>query len=105
MHAAWERAHRDVLHRAYFPAFDDDVREWLRLAEERIALLLLAVRQRLFLIRPVIHDAVEELALARAARAVATAVGDDETFPQGAFQYGFVARRLETVVARFDGDA
>ena len=102
LHAARQRPHLDVLDRADLAAFDHEIGERFRLAEERVALLPFRLGQRRVLVRAVVDAAFEHFAFARAARAVTAAVGDDEAFAQRGFEHGVVVLRFESVIARFD---
>ena len=83
LHAAGQRLHLDVLRVA--PMVRASITRspsGLRLAEERLALRLLLVGQRLLLVHAVVDLPFEELALAAAAGAVAAAIGQDDLLAQ-----------------------
>src|SRR5262249_14893451 len=73
-------------------------------AGEDEAGLFLLDRQRLVLMRAVDHAAFEQAALARAARAIAAAVGQAHARADGGGQDGLVALDVEAAPGGLDGD-
>ena len=104
LHAAGQRLDLDVLRRADGARLDHHVAERLRLAEKRLALRLLLVGERLLLVDAVVDLALEQLALAAAAGAVAAAVGQHEVLAQRGGQDRLAFLDLEFVPARLQGD-
>src|SRR4029079_10144288 len=83
---------------------EDDVGLRRRLAAQDEAGDLLLVAERLLLVRAVDDAPFEHAALARAARAVATAVGRTHALAYGGLQDRLVALDAEGLAARLDGD-
>ncbi len=104
VHAGGQPLDLDVLDRVDLAALDHDVGERAGLAEQRHAGVLFGVGQGVLLVLAVVHLALEQLALAGAAGAVAAAVGDDVTLAQRGIEHGFIVVDGERMVARFDRD-
>jgi nucleoside-diphosphate-sugar epimerase len=104
LHPHRQRLHLDVLRRADGARLDDDVTERLRLAEERLALRFLLVRQRLLLVDAVVDGAGDDPALAAAAGAVAAAVRQDEVLAQRRRENRLAALDFELLPARLQRD-
>ena len=104
MHAAGELLDRDVLDRADRPDLDRQIGERLGDAEQGVARGALVLGQRGVLVLALVDAAGEKLALARAARAVAAAVGEVVALAQGGREHRFPFGNLENVPARLDGD-
>ena len=100
-HAAGQLEHRVFAGAGHAARFDDAVGLRRGAAGEDEAGLLLGHRQRLVLVRAVDHAAFEQPALARAAGAVAAAVGQADALADGGRQDG--ARRARRRSARLAG--
>ena len=95
LHPRRQLLDRDVPRASHLARLDDDIAERLRLAEERVTLLALGGGEDLLGIAAVIELALDQLAFARAAGAVAAAVRQDEAGIQ---------RRLEDAFALLRGE-
>jgi hypothetical protein len=96
---------RNVPRRAHFAAFQHQVGERLGATEQRQAAGAVGDGQGLLLRRAVIHQAIEHLALAGAAGAVAAAVGQRQAGIERRLQQGIAAVGGKTVAAGLQGDA
>jgi len=103
-HPAWQGFHHDVLGGADLPRLDGHVGQWLGAAEQCAALDFFLVLQRRGLVHAIVERAGQHLALARAAGAVAAAVGQGEAFAQCGLEDGFIVLDGECVPAGLDGD-
>jgi hypothetical protein len=90
---------RDVSRTPHFAGLDDEVAPRARAAEERVALPLLVVGQGGRLARAVVDAALDDLALARSARAVAAAVGNHQVGAHRRLQHRLIGLAGERVAA------
>jgi hypothetical protein len=104
LHARRHAADRNILCRADLAAFDFEIAQWSRLAEQRTADRLFGIRQHVLLVIAIIHASGQDFSLAAAAGAVAAAVGNDQPFAQCGLEDGFVVVNRKAVVAGFDRD-
>ena len=104
VHAHRQFPYLDSAYAPDFPRRDHEITERARLTEEGQTCLPLRIRQRVFLVMAVIDAALEQLALAGAARSVAAPVGDDDAAAQRGVEHCFTLVDGEDVVAGFDGD-
>ena len=104
LHAAGQRADREVLRAGELAHLEDDVGERPRAAGERLAGELLGVVQRALLVVAVDELARAQDALAGAAGAVAAAVRQADALAQGGLEDGFAGGDLERVAARLEPD-
>jgi hypothetical protein len=102
--AAGQGLDGDVLGRPHLLHFDDQVGLGLGAAEQGQSLGLVLLAQGAFLEHAVVHGAGQDLALAGAAGAVATAVGQGKARVQGGGQQGFAGLDGKLVAAGLDGD-
>ena len=104
LHAARQRADRDVARRADGPRLDHEVAERLRLAEERLALRFFLLGAAPSSGRCRSRPGLRDLALAGAAGAVTAAVGQHQVLAQRRREDRFALLDVEFVSAGLDLD-
>ena len=103
-HAAGQGADREVLCARELAHFENDVGQGARAAGERLAGGLLGGVKRALLVIAIRELAGAQNALARAAGAVATSVGQSNPLAQRGFQDGLARSDGESVAARLEPD-